>query len=150
MNTNTNMNTKKNEISCYNGSNNIYTDFPALMSSGNFPKSNTACRSNNELKKNNGIEDNSDYRQFLIQNADNLILYNQEKACDNCSGCLATFKPRPTAQKFLFASCGDSSKPFGYETSDLKNMYLSKKALQSRISAPIMTQSEMLQFPRHN
>ena len=147
---NININTNMNEIQCHNSSNNIYTDFPALMSSGNFPKTNNAFTSNNELKKNNGIEDNYDYRQFLIKNADNLILYNQEKACDNVGGCLKNFERRQPSQKFLFASCSDSSKPFGYETSDLKNIYLSKKALQSRISGPIMTQSEMLRFPKHN
>jgi len=138
-----------NNTACYNGSNNVYTGFPALMSSGNFPKS-TTSETKRELKKNNGIEDNYGYRQFLINNADNLILYNQEKACDRCCGCLQNFKPRPDQQKYLFTSCNDSNKPFGYETSDLKNLYLSKKALQSRILAPIMTQSEMLRFPKHN
>ena len=136
-----------NNISCYNSSNSVYTGFPALMSSGHFPESTASKR---ELKKNNGVKDNYGYRQFLINNADNLILYNQEKACDRCCGCLQNFKPRPDSQKYLFTSCNDSNKPFGYETSDLKNLYLSKKALQSRISAPIMTQSEMLSFRKHN
>ena len=136
-----------NNISCYNSSNNVYTGFPALMSSGHFPESTVSKR---ELKKNNGVKDNYGYRQFLINNADNLIIYNQEKACDRCCGCLQNFKPRPDTQKYLFTSCNDSNKPFGYETSDLKNLYLSKKALQSRISAPIMTQSEMLSFRKHN
>ena len=136
-----------NNISCYNSSNNVYTGFPALMSSGHFPESTVSKR---ELKKNNGVKDNYGYRQFLINNADNLIIYNQEKACDRCCGCLQNFKPRPDSQKYLFTSCNDSNKPFGYETSDLKNIYLSKKALQSRISAPIMTQSEMLSFRKHN
>jgi hypothetical protein len=45
---------------------------------------------------------------------------------------------------FVFASALDSSQPFGYETSDLKNMYLSRNELQSRMSAPHISQAQML------
>ena len=100
-----------NNTACYNGSNNVYTGFPALMSSGHFPKS-TASKSKRELKKNNGIEDNYGYRQFLINNADNLILYNQEKACDRCCGCLQNFKPRSDSQKYLSKQKSTSKSHF--------------------------------------
>jgi hypothetical protein len=45
---------------------------------------------------------------------------------------------------FVFESPLDNSQPFGYETSDLKNMYLSRNELQSRMSAPHISQSQML------
>jgi hypothetical protein len=45
---------------------------------------------------------------------------------------------------FVFSSALDNSQPFGYETSDLKNVYLSRHELQSRIMAPALTQYEYL------
>jgi hypothetical protein len=46
----------------------------------------------------------------------------------------------------------DDTKKFGYEDSDLKNLYLSDVNLQSRMVTPVFSQSELLykQFPRAN
>jgi len=131
---------------CYKASNNIHPGFPALMSEGNYVTDwNSACRINDELKKHAGIQNNYQYRQYLIKNADRLIQKDQVGACAACCGCLQNFQPRPTSQKFLFKSCADNRTPFGYETSDLKNMYPTSLALQARLVAPILTQSQMLQ-----
>jgi hypothetical protein len=131
---------------CYKASNNIHPGFPALMSEGNYTTNwNSACKMNDLLKKNAGIQDNYQYRQYLIKNADQFIKKDQVDACAACCGCLQNFSTRPASQKYLFTSCTDSKTPFGYETSDLKNLYLSAKALQGRLVAPIMTQNEMLQ-----
>ena len=46
--------------------------------------------------------------------------------------------------KYVFKSCSDKTVPFGYENSDLKNMYLSSQDLASRLAAPILTQSDYL------
>jgi hypothetical protein len=45
---------------------------------------------------------------------------------------------------FVFDSVLDSSQPFGYENSDLKNYYLSRQQLQARMIAPVITQNELL------
>ena len=47
-------------------------------------------------------------------------------------------------QKYLFKDCNDNSVPFGYQSSDLKNMYLSRESLESNLSGPIMTQEQLL------
>lgn len=136
---------------CYKASNNIHPGFPALMSSGNYITDwNTACKNNNTLKDNAGIKDNYQYRQYLTNNANQIILQNQISACAGCCGCLQNFKTRPKSQKYLFKSCSDIKKPFGYENSDLKQLYLSRNALQSRLVAPIITQNEMLKNPNWN
>jgi hypothetical protein len=44
----------------------------------------------------------------------------------------------------VFASVLDNSQPFGYETSDLKNYYLSRHQLQARMISPVITQNELL------
>jgi hypothetical protein len=111
------------------------------------------CAINNQLKKQVGITNNYEYRQYLIKNADQVITRNQTEACNNCCACWENFKDRNAVKcpsKYIFRSCTDKTQPFGYQNSDLKNLYLSKKALESRLVAPIMTQSQMLSLPNFN
>jgi len=137
---------------CYKGSNNIHAGFPALMSDGIlFTDWNSACKNNNILKKRVGITNNYNYRQFLTKYADRIIKRNQIAACEQCCGCLENFGQPPVSQgKYIFKSCTDTTKPFGYETSNLKNLYLTDKALQSRLCGPLMTQEQMLRMPNWN
>ena len=38
----------------------------------------------------------------------------------------------------------DRTQPFGYENSDLKNIYLSRERLNSNLSGPIISQEDLL------
>ena len=137
---------------CYKGSNNIHAGFPALMSDGVlFTKWDSACKNNNILKKSVGITNNYNYRQFLTKYADRIIKKNQIAACEQCCGCLENFGRGPVnTGKYIFKSCTDRTQPFGYETSNLKNLYLTDKALQSRLCGPLVTQEQMLRMPNWN
>jgi len=137
---------------CYKGSNNVHPGFPALMSDGQWATNwEPACAINNELKKQVGISNNYQYRQYLIKHADSIIEKNQKTSCDNCCACWENFEDRnKTNNKYIFKSCSDQAKPFGYQSSDLKNLYVSSKALESRLVAPIMTQAQMLNLPNFN
>ena len=67
---------------CYSGSNNIHAGFPALMSDGRWAANwEPGCAINNQLKKQVGIKNNYEYRQYLIKNADQVITKNQMEAC---------------------------------------------------------------------
>ena len=139
---------------CYKGSNNIHAGFPALMSDGVWATNwEPACSINNALQKRMGITSNYNYRQFLIKNADAVIKGNQMSACDNCCACWENFEAPNTntnTSKYIYKSCTDKTVPYGYEGSDLKNIYLSSVALQGRLKAPILTQSQMLSMPNFN
>lgn len=138
---------------CYRGSNNVHAGFPALMSEGLFATDwNTACTRNNLLKRRAGVSNNYNYRQYLIKNADSLIKDNQVAACDDCCACWQNFGPRPVDRfpHYIFKSCTDKTTPYGYQHSDLKNMYLTRCALESRLAAPIMTQASMLATGQQN
>jgi len=138
---------------CYKGSNNIHAGFPALMSDGKWATNyEPACAINNEIQRESGITNNYNYRQYLIKNADSIITKNQIGACNNCCACWENFEERNIVKnpKYIFKSCTDKTQPYGYENSDLKNMYISKKALQARLVAPIMTQAQMLNLPNFN
>lgn len=139
---------------CYSGSNNIHMGFPALMSDGRlYANWESSCESNNALKEKEGIKNNYDYRQYLIKNGSSVMSKNTMAACDNCCACKENFNKTIRAnEKYIFKSCSDKTMPFGYENSDLKNMYLSRQELESRMAAPILTQSQYLAggMPTHN
>ena len=77
---------------------------------------------------------------------------NSIAACGQCGACMDSFTPRPESDKYLYKGCSDNTRPFGYETSDLKNLYLSREQLQNRLAAPIMTQNDFIKMglPNYN
>lgn len=142
---------------CYSGSNNIHFDFPPIMQDGrNYANWQPGGALNEGIRKDNQIHSNWSYRKFLTENADNIIRQNQSTACDDCCVCPAKFG-NPINQPsnntpFLYQSCTDNSQPFGYENSDLKNLYLSDVQLQGRMVTPVFTQEQLLRngFARAN
>ena len=117
------------------------------MSDGrNFATWIPACEINRSIRKKNNIKTNYEYRQYLTKNADSIIKNNQVSACDNCCGCWEQFRkvPYTPTNKYLYKSCTDPKMPYGYEHSDLKNLYVSRFALQERLVAPILTQEQYM------
>ena len=102
---------------------------------------------NSMIKQSAGITDNYQYRQYLIKNAENIIKSNSENSTDQC--CFSKnvlHKKKPTNNKYIYESCSDSNQPYGYESSDLKNVYLTRRELQSQLVSPILTQEELLKL----
>ena len=167
---------------CYSGSNNIHFDYPAIMSDGrNYANWLPGAAINEKIRKDEGIKTNWDYRRYLIQNADTIIKNNQIAACDECcavpngtyssntnevgtnevqNGANTTatnhFQREMYVESqtpYLYKSCSDNSRPrYGYQESDLKNMYASSLNLQSRMRTPVLSQSQLLQqgYPHQN
>lgn len=141
---------------CYAGSNNIYNDFPPIMNDGrNFANWQPGSVINETLKQEAHIKSNWEYRQYLSQNADAIIKYNQMSACGECVADTVQYgsgKSVSNNSPYLFKSTMDNTKKFGYINSDLKNLYLSDYSLQSRMVTPVFSQSELLvnKIPRAN
>ena len=139
---------------CYAGSNNIHFDFPPIMTDGrNYSKWQPGAQINEEIRKENNIKSNWQYRKYLTENADAIIKSNQLEACNECCYCpaLRTGEQIPNTP-FLYKSCMEKSQPYGYEDSDLKNVYLTSYQLQARMVAPLITQDQLLQqkYPNPN
>lgn len=125
---------------CYKGSNNIHFNFPPIMDDGrNFSNYEVGASLDNKLKQNANIKTNSEYRKYLQINADSIIKNNQLTACDECcttpffsknSGNLTTTKP------YIFDTILSDNQPYGYETSDLKSLYVSRQMLEAQLHAP--------------
>ena len=138
---------------CYSGSNNIHFDFPPIMNDGrNFANWQPGSFINEKIRKEENIISNSDYRKYLVNNADKITKLNQLNACQQCSSCSINYnnKTHKSNNPYLFKSTLDNSMPFGYENSDLKNVYLSRHQLQSRMVAPILSQEQYLQNNHFN
>jgi len=134
---------------CYSGSNNIHFNYPPIMSDGrNFAKWQPGAAINAEIRNENNIKTNANYRQYLTQNADEIIKSNQLEACDQCGYCpinsAADNSTSSANTPFLYSNCLEKSQPYGYNDSDLKNLYLSRNELQCRMVAPILTQEQYL------
>ena len=135
---------------CYSGSNNIHFDFPAIMSDGrNFATWQPGNVISEKIREEANIKTNWNYRKYLTENADQIIKHNQLSACDECCACPARYgdnQNQPNSNTpFLYKSCSDATQPHGYETSDLKNMYLSSFELQARMVTPVLSQDQLLQ-----
>uniref|UniRef100_A0A6C0C324 Uncharacterized protein n=1 Tax=viral metagenome TaxID=1070528 RepID=A0A6C0C324_9ZZZZ len=132
----------------YSGSNNIHFEQPAIMSDSRlFTYYNSSCDSNESLKKNKGIESNYDYRQYLIKHGNSIIEQNKNKHI-NSIGYVPAYNISNANRnnKYLYKNIGDNTQTYGYATSDLKNMYLSRQQLQSKKTDKILTQEELLKL----
>ena len=118
--------------------NNKYDNFHPIMSDGrNLSNWETSSNISNNIKKTNNIKSNWEYRNYLMNNADSIIKTNQIEACGECcSNNMFNNSKTDNYTPYLYSSCSDKSKPYGYETSDLKNMYVSRQELQSKYVTP--------------
>lgn len=138
---------------CSAGSNNIHFDFPPIMADGrNYADWQPGAEINKTIRKENNIKSNSQYRNYLVHNADDIIKLNQQEACNDCGCCGVPQSKKSSNSPYVYQSCVENSMPFGYETSDLKKSYLTSQQLQCRMNAPILTQEQYLmqQYPNPN
>lgn len=133
---------------CYSGSNNIHFDFPPIMNDGrNYATWQPGAAINEAIRKEQGIKTNWQYRKYLMENADTIIKNNQLSVCNQYGSCPALYNKEQstTNTPFLYKSALDTTQPYGYENSDLKQEYLTKHQLQSRMVTPVLTQAQLLQ-----
>lgn len=127
---------------CYSGSNNIHFDFPPIMADGrNYASWQPEAVVNDRIRKQENITTSWQYRQYLINNATNIMKINNQEACSEL-GLPTHFQTNSTPSSnvpFTFKSAYDTSRPgFGYNDSNLKQPYLTREQLQARMVAPII------------
>ena len=136
-----------------NGFNNKYSELAPFMSDSRlFTSYDPNYETNDNFMEKNNIQTNYDYRQFLIHNANEIIDNNNKEHCMNVGTCRFSMEPyseRNPEGKYLYKGHSDQHKPYGYETSDMKEKYVSRDALQSRLAAPILNQQDLLSYPRN-
>lgn len=128
--------------------NNKYPEFPPLMMDGRSITASYQPESilNETLIHDNNIKSNWEYRKFLMNNSQQLMEYNFRESC-NDSGYYKRYDDilnKSGSVPYTFTSSTDNSKPFGYSSSDLKDLYLSREQLNSSKISPVITQEELI------
>lgn len=125
---------------CYNASNNYNFNYPPIMTDGrNYASWQPDAVINQRIQKQEGINNNWNYRMFLQNNGLKIMEYNNTEACYDLGldPHVQTGKTPSNNVPFQFKSTFDSSKPgFGYCNSDLKNPYLTSEQLNARLISP--------------
>ena len=137
--------------------NNKYASFPPLMMDGRSITSTWQPEAiiNADLIDRNNIKSNWEYRNFLTQNATEIMKYNflesandvgyYKRPIDIPSINSNTYIPsQNTYTPYLYRSLTDNSQPTGYISSNLKDLYLSREELESRKISPVITQEQLL------
>ena len=123
---------------------NLFKDFPPFMNDGRSLVASWQQDSviNKNLVESSGVKTNWAYRKFLTENAKALIQQNQAESLNDI-GYIARFTampPQPSPHPHFYKSYLDNSTPPGYQTSDLKELYLSREQLNARKMAPEIRQ----------
>jgi len=125
---------------CYSGSNNIHFNFPPIMADGrNYASWQPDAVINERIQKNEGINNNWNYRQYLQKHGLQIMKYNNEESCYEL-GLNSHYNTNNTPSSnvpYTFKSTFDTSTPgYGYCNSDLKNPYISREQLNARLISP--------------
>lgn len=129
--------------------NNQYDGFPPLMSDGRAITASYQPEAvlNNHLLKELGVTSNWQYRQYLTNHSKEIMKYNCIQSA-NDAGYYRRYigepNEKPYSTPYIVPSFVDTSKPEGYQTSDLKEIYLSREQLHARMVAPEITQEDLL------
>ena len=92
---------------------------------------------NNMIRRAEGINASWKYRKYLQNNANMIIEYNKTLVMNEYDAANHYSNNQHSANiPFLYRSCLETTQPFGYENSDLKQAYLAKKQAQCMKRAP--------------
>jgi hypothetical protein len=130
---------------CYNASNNYDFNSPAKMADGRlWSQWQPSAVVNERIQRQEGIQSNWQYRQYLQKNGIQIMNYNNKEACYTLGldPHVNTGKTPSENVPYTFKGTFDTSRPgFGYCNSDLKNPYLSSEQLNARLIAPSINPS---------
>ena len=136
--------------------NNQYNEFPPMMADGrSLISSWTPDATINEgLIQHNQIRSNWQYRKFLQSNAAGLREYNFRETANDTGHVAIEGSPRAsiipsTNSPYIYQSFTDNARPNGYESSDLKEVYLIKEQLNSRKVAPYFVANDFPGAVKH-
>jgi hypothetical protein len=126
---------------------NLYKDVPPFMNDGRVLVASWQQESvtNNNLLKATGMHSNWEFRRYLTQNAKSIIQKDQAESLNDI-GYIARYSTAPEQANtvpYYYKSYLDNTQPFGYQSSDLKQLYLTAEQLNARKMAPVITQTHL-------
>lgn len=124
--------------------NNVYAGFPPLMSDGRSVVASHQPEAvlNDNLIEKSGIKSNWEYRKYLTHNSEEIKRDNFVQACNDV-GYFQRFSPgqrgdmgEMTHEPVKYSSYQESAQPIQGNTSDLKQLYLSREQLAAQKLTP--------------
>ena len=116
----------------YKNPNNINIPYPGIVQDGRlFTSYSPSAIINNEIRKQNHLNNDRDYKSYLQKNASIIMSYNFKTMGED----LGTNRAVP----FTFYDVNDRTIPNGYETSTPKNIYLSREQLNANQTRPMQS-----------
>jgi hypothetical protein len=124
--------------SCFSASNNLYSNQPALMEDGrNYTAWRPASEISQSFQTKLKLPTNWEYRQYMMNNALDIMKSNQLEQClENPQSLMMASNQMQQSQPTLL----DKTQ----FTSDLKQLYVDKFVLQSRMRTPVFTQDQLI------
>jgi hypothetical protein len=127
---------------------NLYKDFPPIMKDGRVIVASwqPEAVTNNNLINLVGVTSNWKYRQYLTDNAVDIIKQNQAETMNDI-GYVARYAKAPEekyTRPHKYTSYLDNNTVFGYENSNLKQMYFTREELDARKVSPAITQAQFI------
>jgi len=123
------------------GCNNIHFDKPPLVSDGRYFTAYDSTEATMEkIRQFEKLQTNWDYRNYLQKNATKIMKYNNIE-CFYSLGInpSSTFNTKMPSNPITYTSNNAISPPYGYcggKNSDLKNYYISREQLNSKMISP--------------
>lgn len=132
-------------------SNNLYDNFPPLMSDGRtvIASWQPDAVANEQLLKDNNIKTNWEYRRYLQNNA-NSIMQQNNMSMSNDVGYVRRYDAEPSIRNVPhnFTNTNQHRNIPGYSDSDLKRLYLSREELNAKTMSATqpITQAEVMKY----
>jgi len=105
---------------------------PGVISDGRtFTDYHTEATMNEKIKQQHQIKSNEEYRRFLVNNTSIIIQTNYESMVTHNNTAFGNNQV-PHGPPKLYTTVQDESRPFGYEDSVPKQMYLSREQLNDK------------------
>lgn len=128
------------------GANAVYPGFPPIMMDGRSIVASDQPEAvlNNALMKELNIKSNWEYRNYLTKNAKDIMSYNYRES-SNDVGYFKRYQDTPKEYNvpFMYPSFISDERPNGYQSSDLKQTYLSREQLNARKVAPVIKKEDL-------
>ncbi len=116
----------------YKTANNLNVPYPGILSDGRlFTDYSPSSIVNDNIKKINGISDNNIYRDFLVKNT-NMIMRNNMQNTAKENRVYIQKQTNQNGVPYLYQTIDDVKKPYGYEDSIPKNVFLTRQQLDDK------------------
>lgn len=104
---------------------------PGILSDGrSFTDYSQNSTRNEQIKRDNHVKTNEEYRKFLVKNTDTIMQYNYEHSIHKNQ--TDYFPSIQHGGPYLYENMQDDSKPYGYEDSIPKQNYLSREQIDDK------------------